>query len=81
MTRGALPTPPTTKEGGNGVDPVMFPMPTASIVNASVMGALEADLAAAAEWISHGTLFQRDFRKQVLQQEQIIRTQRAFSFR
>ena len=79
MTRGALPTPPAPSKDGN--DLVAYAMPTAQVVNASVIGALESDLAAAAEWISHGTLFQRDFRKQILQQEQIIRTQRAFSFR
>jgi hypothetical protein len=80
MTRGALPTPPApSKEGG--IDPLAFPIPNNNIVCASVMGALEADLMAATEWISHGTLFQRDFRKQILQQEQIIRTQRAYSYR
>ena len=79
MTRGALPTPPAPSKDGN-VDQNAYAI-TTQIVNASIMGALEADLVAAAEWISHGTLFQRDFRKQVLQQEQIIRTQRAFSFR
>ena len=80
MTRGALPTPPTpSKEGG--IDTSTLPMPTTTSAAASIMGALEADLAAAAEWISHGTLFQRDFRKQILQQEQIVRSQRAFSFR
>jgi hypothetical protein len=78
MTRGALPTPPAPKDGNN--DPSAF-MPTINVVNASIIGALESDLTAAAEWISHGTLFQRDFRKQILQQEQIIRSQRAFSFR
>jgi hypothetical protein len=80
MTRGALPTPPTPSKDG-GIDTSAFPMPNSNSANTSVMGALEADLAAAAEWISHGTLFQRDFRKQILQQEQIIRSQRAFSFR
>lgn len=79
MTRGALPTPPAPKE--SVADPSQFSAPSASIVNASVMLALESDLVAAADWISHGTLFQRDFRKQILQQEQIVRTQRAFSFR
>jgi hypothetical protein len=78
MTRGALPTPPAPKDGNN--DPGAM-MPTTNSVNASIIGALESDLTAAAEWISHGTLFQRDFRKQILQQEQIIRSQRAFSFR
>jgi hypothetical protein len=80
MTRGALPTPPAPSKDG-GIDPLSFPLPGNNLVNVSVMGSLEADLIAAAEWISHGTLFQRDFRKQILQQEQIIRTQRAFSFR
>jgi hypothetical protein len=80
MTRGALPTPPAPSKDG-GIDPLAFPLPNSNIVNVSVMGSLEADLMAAAEWISHGTLFQRDFRKQILQQEQIIRMQRAFSFR
>jgi hypothetical protein len=79
MTRGALPTPPAGKDGG--IDPLSFPLPNANVMGASVMGALEADLMAATEWISHGTLFQRDFRKQILQQEQIIRTQRAYSYR
>lgn len=79
MTRGALPTPPTPSKDG-GIDTSAFPMPTSSATT-TVMGALEADLAAASEWISHGTLFQRDFRKQILQQEQIVRSQRAFSFR
>ena len=80
MTRGALPTPPApSKEVG--ADPHTFPIPNSNVLNSSIMSALESDLIAAAEWISHGTLFQRDFRKQILQQEQIIRTQRAFSFR
>jgi len=79
MTRGALPTPPAPTKDGN-IDPGSL-MPTANVVNTSIMSALESDLTAAAEWISHGTLFQRDFRKQILQQEQIIRTQRSFSFR
>jgi len=79
MTRGALPTPPAPSKDGH--DSLAFPLPNNNLVNISVMGSLEADLIAAAEWISHGTLFQRDFRKQILQQEQIIRTQRAFSSR
>jgi hypothetical protein len=79
MTRGALPTPPAPKDGG--IDQPAFPQPSSSLISTSVMGALEADLMAATEWISHGTLFQRDFRKQILQQEQIIRTQRAYSYR
>lgn len=80
MTRGALPTPPAPNKDGT-IDSPSMPMPSSSVVNPSLMGALEADLMSAAEWISHGTLFQRDFRKQILQQEQIIRSQRAFSFR
>jgi hypothetical protein len=80
MTRGALPTPPAPSKDGT-LDTVAYAMPTAQIVNSSIMSALESDLVAAAEWISHGTLFQRDFRKQILQQEHIIRTQRAYSFR
>lgn len=80
MTRGALPTPPTPAKDG-GADPAQYQMSQLNLTSTSVMSALEADLTAAAEWISHGTLFQRDFRKQILQQEQIIRTQRAFSFR
>jgi hypothetical protein len=79
MTRGALPTPPAPDQNGN-ID-TGSSMPTANGINASIMSALESDLTSAAEWISHGTLFQRDFRKQILQQEQVIRTQRAFSFR
>ena len=81
MSRGALPTPPAPSKEGGGVDSSQFPMPSPNVVNTSVINALESDLVAAADWISHGTLFQRDFRKQILQQEQIIRTQRAFSFR
>jgi len=80
MTRGALPTPPAPSKDGS-IDLTQFPLPSASIVNPTLMMALENDLVAAAEWISHGTLFQRDFRKQILQQEQIIRMQRAYSFR
>jgi hypothetical protein len=80
MTRGALPTPPAPSKDGT-IDTASFPMPSSNVVNPSLMAALEADLMSAAEWISHGTLFQRDFRKQILQQEQIIRTQSAFSFR
>jgi hypothetical protein len=80
MTRGALPTPPAPSKDGT-VESISLPLPGSSIVNPSLMGALEADLMSASEWISHGTLFQRDFRKQILQQEQIIRGQRAFSFR
>lgn len=80
MTRGALPSPPAPSKDGV-MDQAVSPITIANVVNASVMGALESELMAAAEWISHGTLFQRDFRKQVLQQEQILRSQRAFSFR
>jgi hypothetical protein len=80
MNRGALPTPPTPSKDGSVEMPSTL-MPTASVLNPGVISALEAELNAASEWISHGTLFQRDFRKQVLQQEQVIRAQRSFSFR
>lgn len=53
---------------GSGIDPV-------------VMNALDADIMAALEWISHPAVFGRDSRKAVLQAIGVIATQRGYTFR
>lgn len=50
-------------------------------VDANIILALDADLEAALEWISHPAVFGRDSRKAVLQAIGVISSQRAYTFR
>ena len=50
-------------------------------VDASVMAALEGDIDASLEWISHPAVFSRDSRKAVLQSIGVISSQRGYTFR
>lgn len=50
-------------------------------VDANIIFALDADLEAALEWISHPAVFGRDSRKAVLQAIGVISSQRAYTFR
>lgn len=50
-------------------------------VDANVMAALDGDIEASLEWISHPAVFSRDSRKAVLQSIGIISTQRGYTFR
>lgn len=45
------------------------------------MTALDAELEASLEWISHPTVFGRDSRKAVLQAIGVISSQRAYTYR
>lgn len=53
----------------------------AAAVDTTIMSALDADLEAALEWISHPAVFGRDSRKAVLQAIGVISSQRAYTFR
>lgn len=64
------PSPPET--------PTMAP---SAAVDSTIMSALDADLEAALEWISHPAVFGRDSRKAVLQAIGVISSQRAYTFR
>ena len=50
-------------------------------VDAATMHALDADIEAGLEWISHPAVFSRDSRKAVLQAIGVISSQRAYTFR
>jgi hypothetical protein len=50
-------------------------------VDHTLMNALDADIEASLEWISHPAVFSRDSRKAVLQAIGVISSQRAFTFR
>ncbi|KAI1334164.1 Pleckstrin homology domain-containing protein [Xylariaceae sp. FL0016] len=50
-------------------------------VDATTVAALDAELEASLEWISHPAVFSRDSRKAVLQAIGVISSQRAFTFR
>jgi hypothetical protein len=50
-------------------------------VDAVTVSALDAELEASLEWISHPAVFSRDSRKAVLQAIGVISSQRAFTFR
>ncbi|CAJ2505986.1 Uu.00g001160.m01.CDS01 [Anthostomella pinea] len=50
-------------------------------VDASTVAALDAELEASLEWISHPAVFSRDSRKAVLQAIGVISSQRAFTYR
>ncbi|KMU86540.1 LOW QUALITY PROTEIN: von Willebrand and RING finger domain-containing protein [Coccidioides immitis H538.4] len=55
--------------------------PVAAAVDSSTISALDADLEAALEWITHPAVFGRDSRKAVLQAIGVISSQRAYTFR
>ncbi|KAI5296637.1 hypothetical protein KEM52_004469 [Ascosphaera acerosa] len=56
--------------------------PTVSVsVDSVVLDALDADLAAALDWIAHPVVFSRDARKAALQAIGVIASQRAFTLR
>ncbi|KAH8653685.1 Pleckstrin homology domain-containing protein [Xylariales sp. PMI_506] len=50
-------------------------------IDANTVAALDAELEASLEWISHPAVFGRDSRKQVLQAIGVISSQRAYTFR
>lgn len=50
-------------------------------IDAVTVAALDAELEASLEWISHPAVFGRDSRKQVLQAIGVISSQRAYTFR
>ncbi|KAI1868196.1 hypothetical protein JX265_007019 [Neoarthrinium moseri] len=83
------PTASANSSGGNG-----FPQPLPRTrsndglslgntpgIDASTVSALDAELEASLEWISHPAVFGRDSRKQVLQAIGVISSQRAYTFR
>lgn len=92
LPTGALPelqerTPHTTPEPGTPIPrmppipmPMSMPMPGSGI-DPVMMNALDADIQAALEWISHPAVFGRDNRKAVLQAIGVIATQRGYTFR
>ncbi|KAI1805885.1 Pleckstrin homology domain-containing protein [Daldinia bambusicola] len=53
----------------------------ASGIDAGTVAALDAELEASLEWISHPAVFGRDSRKAVLQAIGVVSSQRAFTFR
>ena len=67
------PSPPRT-------DPVN-PFSPAAGIDTSTMTALDGELEASLEWISHPAVFGRDSRKSVLQAIGVISSQRGYSFR
>lgn len=50
-------------------------------VDSAIITALDAELEAALEWVSHPAVFSRDSRKAVLQAIGVISSQRAYTFR
>lgn len=50
-------------------------------VDSSTITALDAELEAALEWVSHPAVFSRDSRKAVLQAIGVVSSQRAYTFR
>ena len=57
------------------------PIPRTTGIDHTTMNALDADIEAALEWISHPAVFSRDSRKAVLQAIGVISSQRAYTFR
>ena len=57
------------------------PVARTSGIDPSTMNALDADIEASLEWISHPAVFSRDSRKAVLQAIGVIASQRAYTFR
>jgi len=60
---------------------VSTPVARSSNVDQSTMNALDADIEASLEWISHPAVFSRDSRKAVLQAIGVISSQRGYTFR
>jgi Mg-chelatase subunit ChlD len=57
------------------------PFSPAAGIDSSTMTALDSELEASLEWISHPAVFARDSRKSVLQAIGVISSQRGFTFR
>ena len=57
------------------------PFNPAAGIDTSTMKALDAELEASLEWISHPAVFGRDSRKAVLQAIGVISSQRGYTFR
>jgi hypothetical protein len=57
------------------------PIPRTTGIDHNMMNALDADIEASLEWISHPAVFSRDSRKAVLQAIGAISSQRAYTFR
>ncbi|KAI0480123.1 Pleckstrin homology domain-containing protein [Xylariaceae sp. FL0804] len=58
-----------------------LPLSNSGGVDAGTVAALDSELEASLEWISHPAVFGRDSRKAVLQAIGVISSQRAFTFR
>ncbi|KAI0834831.1 Pleckstrin homology domain-containing protein [Hypoxylon sp. FL0890] len=75
--------------GANGFPPPIartrsndgLALSNANGIDATTVAALDAELEASLEWISHPAVFGRDSRKAVLQAIGVISSQRAFTFR
>ncbi|XXG96742.1 hypothetical protein Hte_003033 [Hypoxylon texense] len=75
--------------GNNGYAPPLprarsndgLTLANANGIDVSTVAALDAELEASLEWISHPAVFGRDSRKAVLQAIGVISSQRAFTFR
>ncbi|KAF2481770.1 Pleckstrin homology domain-containing protein [Neohortaea acidophila] len=85
-TAAKIPLPSPATENGRRTpspprsDPISPFAPAAGIDN-TTMTALDAELEASLEWISHPAVFGRDSRKAVLQAIGVISSQRAYTFR
>ncbi|KAL7627162.1 hypothetical protein AAE478_003938 [Parahypoxylon ruwenzoriense] len=85
-------TPSPTASAHSGTNGFPPPLPrsrsndglslgNATGIDANTVAALDAELEASLEWISHPAVFGRDSRKAVLQAIGVISSQRAFTFR
>ncbi|MBA7489770.1 hypothetical protein ES702_00304 [subsurface metagenome] len=73
-----------SRAGSDPGTPISRSLPPAmpgSGIDPTVMNALDGDIVAALEWISHPAVFGRDSRKAVLQAIGVIATQRGYTFR
>ncbi|KAI2613288.1 Pleckstrin homology domain-containing protein [Hypoxylon sp. NC1633] len=85
-------TPSPTASAHSGANGLVAPLPhsrsndalslgNATGIDVGTVAALDAELEASLEWISHPAIFGRDSRKAVLQAIGVISSQRAFTFR
>lgn len=88
LKRTPSPTASTTSSGANGFPPSLSRSRsqdalslTNTGIDANTVSALDSELEASLEWISHPAVFSRDSRKQVLQAIGVISSQRALTFR
>ncbi|KAK3295693.1 pleckstrin domain-containing protein [Chaetomium fimeti] len=76
---GLLPTPSLPRTRSN--DGLGSLGASSTGIDAATVAALDAELEASLEWISHPAVFGRDSRKAVLQAIGVVSSQRAFTFR